>query len=159
MLLPIFASFSAFVVVLGGVIQMYNELSSVDMLYQTVTKAEIRKRRGIRRLIVHVRKKDILKLIKNNSQIGEHLEVEVESRYMRLFAWIFVTLGTMLGEIFALAASVDGGFALIIVLIQLILFVIAANIISCLTKKLDNHYRRYYEVTLGIKVRGNHQEG
>lgn len=159
MLLPILASFSAFVVVVGGVIQMYNELSSVDMLYQTVTKAEIRKRGGIRRLIVHVRKRDILKLIRNNSQIGEHLEAEVESRYIRLFAWIFVTLGTMLGEIFALAASVEGGCALIVVSIQLLLFLIAANIISCLTKKLDNHYRKYYEATLGIKVRGDHQEG
>lgn len=150
-------SFSALVVALGGFMQMYSELSSVETLYQLVIKAEKRKRRGIKRLFVYVKKKQLLELINNNSNVGDHLSVQVETHYMRSSAWLCVILGTTLGEILTLGTSVNAKCFVITVLTQLTLIAIAVSIISYRTRKLDNYYRKYYENTLGIKLQGAHQ--
>lgn len=153
-------SFSALVVALGGFMQMYNELSSVETLYQLVIKAEKRKRRGIKRLFVYVKKKQVLELINNNSNnsnVGDHLSAQVETHYMRSSAWLCVILGTTLGEILTLGTSVNAKCFVITLLAQLALIAIAVSIISYRTRKLDNYYKKYYENTLGIKSQGAHQ--
>ena len=150
-------SFSAIVVALGGFMQMYSELSSVETLYQLVIKAEKRKRRGIKRLFVYVKKKQLLELINNNSNVGDHLSVQVETHYMRSSAWLCVILVTTLGEILTLGTSVNAKCFVITVLTQLTLIAISVFIISYRTRKLDNYYRKSYENPLGIKLQGAHQ--